>query len=145
MWPEKKENMRITLFFILVLVLLASSCEKDTRWTEEATIKYLETVEFESEQLLVTFEEINDSRCPLNVTCVQAGEATVLLVVRRPGQEGALELSARGLCQDETGPCGQAKDMWGYRFELLFVYPYPREGVEVRPEDYAIKLVASAL
>ena len=137
--------MRPILFFILGLLLFASSCEKDTRWTEEATIRYLETVEFESEQLLVTFEEINDSRCPLNVTCVQAGEARVLLVIRRPGAEDALELSARGLCQDETGPCGQAKTLLGYRFELLFVYPYPVEGVELKPEDYAIKLVVSAL
>lgn len=137
--------MRSILFFILGLLLFASSCEKDTRWTEEATIRYLETVEFESEQLLVTFEEINDSRCPLNVTCVQAGEARVLLVIRRPGAEDALELSARGLCQDETGPCGQAKTLLGYRFELLFVYPYPVEGVELKPEDYAIKLVVSAL
>lgn len=137
--------MRILLFFILGFVLFASSCEKDTKWREEATIRYLETVEFESEQLLVTFEEINDSRCPLNVTCVQAGEARVLLVIRRPGAEDALELAVRGLCQDDTGPCGQAGDRLGYRFELLFVYPYPSEGVEVGPEDYAIKLVVSAL
>ena len=137
--------MRIILLLMLGWVLSASSCEKDFRWMEEATISYLETVEFEADQLLVTFEEINDSRCPLNVTCVQAGEARVLLVIRLPGAEDALEFKIQGLCQDETGPCGQVKEQWGYRFELLFVYPYPVEGVEVKPGDYAVKLVVTAL
>ena len=138
-------NSGMIFLFMLGFILSASSCEKDVKWEEEATIRYLETVEFESEQLLVTFEEINDSRCPLNVTCVRAGEARVLLVVRRPGAEDALELEVQGLCQDEPGPCGQIKDLLGYRFELLFVYPYPSEGVEIRREDYSIKLVVSAL
>jgi hypothetical protein len=112
---------------------------------EEVTINFGETKNFSADGLAVTFEAKNDSRCPLNVTCVWQGEARITLKVVKDGTEESLELKTEGLCQDETGPCGEVKELLGYRFELLFVYPYPQEGVAIEEGDYSVKIVVTAL
>ena len=61
------------------------------------------------------------------------------------GTEETLELKTQGLCQDESGPCGEAKELLGYRFELLFVYPYPQDGMTIEEGDYSVKIVVTAL
>lgn len=135
----------MVFFFCFLLILSASTCDNEGTLNEEVTINYAETKTFPSENLTVTFEGINDSRCPLAVTCVWQGEARVTLKITKNEVEETLELKTQGLCQDESGPCGEAKELLGYRFQLLFVYPYPQEGDTIEPEDYSVKMVITAL
>lgn len=132
--------MRITIFMGLLLVLSASTCNNEEDFRREVTLTFGETVTFSSENLQIGLIDVNDSRCPLNVTCVWAGEARMTFEVGKNGAEEILELKTKGLCEDESGPCGEEKDLFGYRFKLLFVYPYPEEGLIIEKEEYSVKM-----
>jgi len=133
------------MFFAFLLLLSASTCDNESMLNEEVTINFDETKNFPSDGLSITFDAINDSRCPLDVVCVWQGEARVTLKIDKDRTEETLELKTQGLCQDESGPCGEAKELLGYRFELLFVYPYPRDGITIEEGDYAVKMMVTAL
>lgn len=81
-------------------------------------------------------EIVSDSRCPLGVTCVWAGEVTARIDLL------AGDSVARSLDLTLGGADGQAarKQIEGGTLELRSVRPYPREGDRTPPERYAADL-----
>ena len=77
--------------------------------------------------LQIAFSEVvEDSRCPIDAICVQAGRATVRLTVDRAGSSRALLLSTReGTATDTAGP---------YQVRLVSLLPAPR-AAEPHPAD----------
>jgi hypothetical protein len=81
-----------------------------------------------------------DNRCGLNVQCVQAGRATVLLTVTDE-QSVNYQLVAHipGLVPTPYD-FNDIIQFQGYRFRLLRVSPYPAEGEQPDMTEYSILL-----
>lgn len=76
---------------------------------------------------------VEDSRCPLNVECVWAGNAKVQIgVAAGSGPTEAVTLN--------TFLDPRYADWHGVRITLLDVKPQPLAGVTVKPEDYSVTL-----
>ena len=78
----------------------------------------------------------DDSRCPLGVLCIHAGDALVKVTLRRLSQPGAdFTLHAIG------GP--DAADYAGYRVSLQELTPHPIAGQPIAASDYRARLVVT--
>jgi hypothetical protein len=88
--------------------------------------------------LKVTFERVPaDSRCPMDVLCIRAGDATVAITVSDNGRNAV----ARDL---RTDPAGSETSYNGYSIKLLSLAPYPRSDRQILPEDYVATLAVAA-
>lgn len=100
-------------------------------------LKYDETVAYRDIQL--RWLALEDSRCPIGVTCVWAGQTVVTLAVTRD-DASPLELSL--LTRAMRPP--EASSAFGYELRLLGVDPHPREGVTPARGDYTARLEISS-
>ena len=95
-----------------------------------------QTASVVDERLVITFVKVSqDSRCPLNVMCVWAGEARVMIQVGLNGQDMGqqeLVLSAGG------SPAAISLDK--YHLQLLRLDPYPTTA-GVAPGDYTATML----
>lgn len=82
-------------------------------------------------------ELLEDSRCPADVQCIQAGRARVRLQVRSRFEPVSIELG--------TDPDSSLRSAGGVTWELQSVEPYPVGGAERTPAEYTITLVAHPL
>lgn len=84
--------------------------------------------------LVLTLESVlADSRCPVDVTCVRAGEIRIAFSLDSPDSEAPrhhFELST-------SAPAAAAR---GLRFELLGATPAPHSTTKIAPTDYRISL-----
>ncbi len=84
--------------------------------------------------LVLTLESVvADSRCPVDVTCVWAGEIRIAFSLDSPDSEAPrnhFELST-------SAPAASAR---GLSFELLGATPAPRSTTKIAPGDYRISL-----
>ena len=96
-----------------------------------------ETATVAGEGLSVALRGVpGDSRCPLNVTCIWAGDATIQLRLRKEGSaEAEIELHTN------EGPTEAPYQ--GYTIALRKLEPYPRDGVAITPGDYVVTLLAA--
>ena len=86
---------------------------------EEFELAVHQTVQISAENISVTFQEVlEDSRCPIDVTCIWAGLAEVSLQVAASSQERELSLS--------TSPPDNSTVFENYTFWLIKVRPVPR-------------------
>jgi hypothetical protein len=84
----------------------------------------------------IPFERVlSDSRCAVDVVCIQAGEARVAFRLEergRPTESFELDTDrARVAAVD------------GYQVELFAVLPQPRSTVRTDPRDYAVEISVS--
>jgi hypothetical protein len=108
-------------------------------------LKTGETASLDEQGPVVEFVEVvEDSRCALDVVCIQAGRARVLLRVSSPGDVlgfGTPELTLEaGLVNPEAGAVTGVFDE--YRFELSVLDPYPRTTAP-QPPDYTATIVVT--
>lgn len=133
---------------LLVVTLSSVSCGRTTEPVSHgAELQVVEagdtiTLQYGDSALLgtggpsITFSAVEaDSRCPVNVTCVWAGDAHVRLDGRRGAGSEPIEL--------HTGVEPMEAVFAGYRVRLLDVAPPRREGDDVRPADYSVRLAIS--
>jgi len=88
--------------------------------------------------LKVTFDRVtSDSRCPMDVVCVWAGDATISL---------RLSQSAGGQVERElhTIPSGSEASYLAYLVKLVALTPYPRSDRPIRPDDYVATLTVES-
>jgi len=86
----------------------------------------------------VTFQAVaSESRCPIDVACVWAGDAVVELSLSRPGSTPAtVELhTARAL--------GDSASYDGFTVKLARLLPYPRSAGDSPARDYRATLLVS--
>lgn len=91
---------------------------------------------------LVLKELVSDSRCPEGVTCIWAGEASVVVSVYKDSK----------LVEDHTMVFSMKKEeenkQWFSKYlpekqkniKNFSVFPYPKEGVQVNPKNYYVKI-----
>jgi hypothetical protein len=84
-------------------------------------------ISISSESMRLSIESVGESRCPLNVQCIQAGKAKVKLSVQKEDMVYFVDLTAKGSCQKTDGSCGDSATVRGYKYTLISLTPYPGE------------------
>lgn len=129
------------LAFVLAL-LLACGCwhgptdPSGPSLGERFTIPVGETEVLRGEPVRIRFERIiEDSRCPIDVVCITAGEARGEFEIT-VGRASAVtvELSTDPLSSVEVG---------GYRFRLVGMTPLPRSNIRIDPRQYRAEVVVT--
>ena len=76
---------------------------------------------------------VKDSRCPINVTCVWAGNGKVELeIFDSVGGPKTIQLNT------EIGP--KVKSLKQYQLQLLSLRPPNVDGITIAPDEYSITL-----
>jgi hypothetical protein len=84
----------------------------------------------------IRFDKIaSDSRCPMGVQCITAGQAEVVLALARAGVEKTVTLPF-------TLPNGSSNvtDFEGYTIRVVGVSPFKQKDKEIKPEEYSVAL-----
>lgn len=124
---------------MLTLLLLPAGCSlfglnegsssRGVLLGETFTLEEGASVQLGTVDATVRFVEVlADSRCPLGVDCVWAGEVKILLEFT-PGDGDPVSFELTGFVGPEGGAEVKA-EVSGYRFTLERVDPYPRDGVQ---------------
>ena len=92
--------------------------------------------------LQIQFLEVTeDSRCPTDVVCVQAGQAVILVGISGGGQPPSLhELTLEGGREDQTG-----QQIGDYLIEFLDLEPHPKATGQIDMASYVATLVVSGV
>ena len=127
------------VLFILVSLFASYACEEEEPdfLKEEVTLS-LNQCEAISGQYKLCLDSISDSRCPLNVECVWAGEVVVDLWLR----SGDLIFPFR-LCLGDSDECKHSDNIEGLAFRLLTVDPFPNADKPTDPGEYEVKIQIS--
>ena len=100
---------------------------------EEFELAVHQTAQITDENISVTLQEVlEDSRCPVDVTCIWAGLAKVSLQVTVSGHEKELSLS--------TSPADNSTVFENYTFWLIGVRPVPRANQSIDRSAYFVTL-----
>lgn len=101
-------------------------------------LKVGEQAVIESENMAVTFVGVaGDSRCPSDVVCIWAGQASVTVAVEVNGKDMGERTLVIGADPSPSAAFGQ------YSVQLAGLEPYPKSGVQTNPEDYVAGFVVS--
>lgn len=105
---------------------------------KEFRIQEGQTVIVASENLQITLVSVvEDSRCPSDVQCIQAGQATIRLKLSpSTDMEMAVSLTLGG-----SGQAQSSASVGHYSIELRGLDPYPKTTVQVRPGDVVATLI----
>lgn len=131
---------RFSLVLLALPLVGAGSCDSDSPTAPGAgtsvalpatvTLAIGESVFVDAVDVEVTFSSVTeDSRCPVDVTCVWAGRAVVALAISAGSGASTIELEV-----------GQWREVEGLRLAATALDPQPREGQEIPPEDYRLEL-----
>ncbi|MCR9183169.1 MAG: hypothetical protein NXH73_09610 [Flavobacteriaceae bacterium] len=131
-------------FFIVLLLissplLLAQERSKASPPVIVAKIPFGETVQFED--FSITFSKvIEDSRCPSDVTCVWAGQAKVLAIIKTEKETIENELifhgTATGSENENTVFLSNNKKYIGYQLS-----PYPETSLPIIQRTYFLDIL----
>jgi len=103
---------------------------------EEFELAVHQTAQITAENISVTFQQVlEDSRCPIDVTCIWAGLAEVSLRVAVSGHERELSLS--------TSPTDNSAVFENYTFWLIRVRPVPRANQDMDSSAYFVTVMVS--
>ncbi len=115
----------------------ASATTLMVEFNKTFTLRVADTAVLGNNQLTLTFlQVVEDSRCPTNVECVQAGQARISLQVEQPGKTAeTFELNSQP-------PLNQTQFTYqGYTIELLDLTPYPTDpGFDITATPYQASL-----
>jgi hypothetical protein len=106
-------------------------------FNQDFTLKHGESADVGVEKVRVAFERLTgDSRCPRDVQCIQAGEASLVASVIPPG-------GGKAQVELKTTP-GQTEAAAGaYTLKLTRLEPVPLSTRRTRPDEYRATFVLS--
>lgn len=112
---------------------------REISYNEDITMTYGETVRITGYELTFTFGDVNDSRCPRDLTCVWEGEAVVTLYCwAGPQYAGTLEIKAPP-AEPDNGWVGRP-GYYYYEIACKAVDPYPIADFTTPKEEYTVNL-----
>lgn len=116
----------VRLLALATFVLGCSIATVDHKLGEAAPLDFGHTANFAG-GLAVTFTRlVSDSRCPADVTCIQAGEAVVELACAHKGQTQTIQVSS-----DRRK---NRAEVFGYVVELMSVSPHSTQHSRAQKE-----------
>ena len=110
------------------------------RLGREFNLRARHQVTLKGESLRIKFAAVKeDSRCPADVKCVWAGNATVRLEVSFRGRDSkSLTLNTNG------NPTLAGENQYRrYKVKLVALSPYPRSDQKIAAGDYVVTLLVS--
>ena len=134
--------MKRSVFFAVLLLTFASITaqpgESGIVLDQEFKLKIGESAKA-SEGLRIEFDSVTeDSRCPKGVTCVWAGNAKILLKVKRDaGKAADVELN--------TNINPRTSRYLEYELSLKELKPYPESNATIKSSDYEVTLTVHKL
>lgn len=132
--------MRI-IFFIISILILTTFCSDSITETEsfnlldDIIINYNQKLVNDDENISIQFTElVGDSRCPIDAICVWEGDAEAKFRFSKNNsfEDFTLQTSRNYFNADTL--------LFGYRIELVEVFPYPQINIEIPPYDYKVKI-----
>lgn len=111
-----------------------AGCEPAEALGESSTLSVGDELEVPRHLRLTFLDVLGDSRCPVDVTCIRAGEATLLLGIELEQGETLEETI------DVPPNARVAFDVPGYRVEILALEPEPRSTESLEKEAYRLTL-----
>ena len=122
----------VIIFLILLTTVSVTFAESQDMISEDPImIKLHQTTSFEN--LDVTFSEIDDSRCPVDVTCVWEGRASVIFNIYDKIKNQTITLTTNEI---------QSQNIGSYEITLIDVLPYPVSTTDIS-EDYVVTITVS--
>jgi hypothetical protein len=86
-----------------------------------------------SQGLIIHLQNVTDSRCPSDVTCIWAGQVNATLVVQGPTSKDTITVSM-------SPGKSSATPFDNYSIQLVDVKPYPKSGHYTQLSDYIVTL-----
>ena len=129
------------IFFAVLLVFSFSISAQTNPKTESFKIKQTTCIKKKGTQLVLK-KVLSDSRCPQGVTCIWAGEATVLISVYKDGkliEDKTIVLSSKKEEENKlwfTGNLPSDKQ----NLKEISLIPYPEKEVKIATKDYYINI-----
>jgi len=124
--------------FVLAIILGLASGIYASPQTKSLLVKVDQEKTVSGTRIKVKFIElIEDSRCPVDVNCVWAGNAKIKLRFSKGSDEEVVELN--------TTLKPQTIQFGGYRFKLAGLTPRPRSNVRISRLGYVAALTADKL
>ena len=136
-------DMKLYVFVAIFLVTFASSVgqprEKLIVLEQEFKLKIGESAKSKPDGLEVEFHSVaEDSRCPRGVNCVWAGNAKILLKVKKDaGKPADVELN--------TNINPKTSRYLEYELRLRELRPYPESDSTIKSSDYEVTLTLHKL
>lgn len=111
-----------------------------TQLNQPFQLKIQQIAEIESENLQIQFLEVSDdSRCPVDVQCFWAGQATIVIGILKDGNN----LGNVNLVLGAASPDQATAHFDNYTISLLELTPYPQQNQQVERLDYTATLLVS--
>lgn len=126
-------------YFIVIMTLIwmstTSADPGNVLINKEFSLGIGQTASIEREKLFINFKAVlEDSRCPVNVVCVWAGNGKVEFeILDIDGQNKTLTLNT----EDEP----RATTLKGHKLKLISLNPPRVDGVSISPGDYSVTLL----
>src|SRR5690348_4772824 len=123
--------MRLFAFNILFLLVFgaASVATANAQAAENVRVQINHQARAYRAGIKIKFVElVEDSRCPVDVNCIQAGNAKIRVEVSKRGRSKTLELDSNSM--------KGAAIFEGYRFQLRKLTPEPRSNVRINRNGY---------
>lgn len=126
-------------YFIVIMTLIwmstTSADPGNVLINKEFSLGIGQTASIEKEKLFINFKAVlEDSRCPVNVVCVWAGNGKVEFeILDIDGQNKTLTLNT----EDEP----RATTLKGHKLKLISLNPPRVDGVSISPGDYSVTLL----
>jgi hypothetical protein len=130
---------RYSLICIAMILFVLAGCSGSNATVtvglaETFTISVGHTANITGQDMTVTFNRvIGDNRCPQNATCVWEGVASSETTFSYQGQDYIIVLNSPGLTS-------QASDTFVDYTVTYSLNPYPRQGEQISPNDYALTM-----
>ena len=125
--------MRLRLLMSLLSLATCGRSPTEVALNEEFELRLGQSVRVAGRSTVLTFERVReDSRCPVDVTCVWAGNAVVVLQVGGDQPATAVELNTT------VEPKHAAVE--GLELELRSLEPSPRSGETLSERNYRARL-----
>ncbi len=140
---RKALNMKRSVFFAVLLLTFASIAAQPGKRVivleQEFKLKIGEGAKAPGEGLKVEFDSVaEDSRCPKGVNCVWAGNAKIILKVKKDtGKPANVELN--------TNINPKTSRYLEYELRLKELKPYPESNATIKSSDYEVTLTVHKL
>lgn len=127
------------LKYLLILFLFAGlACEEvvlDPVFTmgKESTFRINTIYPSTDHKYTVQIKEISDSRCPEGVVCIWSGEVSIKGELTADNQTSAFEIHS---VADRSNVVPE-----GFTIKIVDAQPYPKYGIETKPEDMVVTLL----
>lgn len=125
---------------LVVLIMFALSISCASQKEEAKTSQQTETYKLSEEYSFKIKEIISDSRCPVDVTCVWAGEVELILSIYKEEvfyKEEMMTLNFKNFPENKLLLENYTLNK---KIKSIEVLPIKKQGVEISLENYSLKI-----